>query len=510
MWSLEDILQETTDVAELIKAKPNDSVFGEALVKGLCSKVERLQPPLSAGQAVKLLSKAKLLPEGFKDQVTSAVQQQLTSPSVPEQENSCKTQSLLYIHHYLTEKEWVAFESSETTLHQKYSILCWRLKSLGFVSLAECTVRGCMALVISTLASIPDKPTQLSMVSSFKQAFAASPNHVDTVYMRKFPDYPAQLPKEIFQVAYPRDPPCPKEVNNIGSIAAKCHLRKPKGQHVFEPSAGTSSSSRNSHRPMEQGGDMDKFFNMMMYGLQNMHGMHTSNGGHHAHSKQVAVTLCTSPTKSLGNTQPPGASSVAQSAQLLNPHKPAGKSSLLALEAPKEPTPPLTDQHLRTPALPGPEESEDKGKEQPMEADSNEQNNKQPRPSEDYERAAYAALMNRDPSTKKGKGKGRGKGGRGKGKGSKTHMASEDKGAAKKVKRQCLKRPAAKKTSKESFKYFTPPPTKIQLQGRKECYFDLHYHKAKGLALNLGMNYDDALECGRNARQEAVKLWAKA
>ena len=136
MWTSKDVYQTTTDVVELIKAKFRPSVFGEILVTSLRSKVEKLQPPFSPRQAIMLPAKARLLPEGCNVDVMSAVWQRLTSTSPPQQENPCKTLSLSCARHYLTEKEWVAFESLETNFHPQRSILSWRLKSLGFVCVA--------------------------------------------------------------------------------------------------------------------------------------------------------------------------------------------------------------------------------------------------------------------------------------------------------------------------------------------------------------------------------------
>lgn len=504
MWTLDDIIKEISDVAELIGAKPSDPVFGHSLVKGICSKVNILEPQLTAGDGLKLINKASLLPKELKELLQQSVEKKLLcAPSEPAM-LSVKPQTLLCPYNYFTKTEWELINHAEATLKSKMSTVCVRLRSLGFVSLSEQTVKACLALLISTLGGIPDRSTQLEYVLKLKQTFAETPCHIKQAYVKKFPDHPSGLAQDMFAKAYPADPPYPVHIELFATIFSQTWVRKDKSAQNASACPGTQTlvptQQPQPNDPMERliiaMGTFGSVLGNITQGLQS-----GSNG----------CNLVMNPTAVMAGKQP----SVAQAAQALQPtckHL-ANVPTQLALPAPAQsqvgeavqvasnldnaPAPlPLTNDALRA------------GDSTNNSSHDLPQGKPKGIPSEDYEDAAYQALQNRG-STGKGRGKGRGRGGKGESKSGKPQKPNS------KVKKghKAMKRPAASKQVSQSggsFKYVVAPPTEAHLKSSKACYVDFHYHKAKNTALNLGMDYDLALGHGRVARATAVKLWDEA
>ena len=227
MWSLEDLMKEVDDVVALVATKPNDEVFGNALVKGLCSKLPNIHPRLGAGSALQLIEKTQALPEKLGNLFKGSIEAQLMSKALEEpQSQDLKPQTLLYPQHFLTESEWKQLQDTHATLHDKYQLLRNRLKLLGVTSLAEQTVRSCVALILSTLTQLPAKPEAFEMVQDFKMGFGECNTVAKQPYVRKYPDYPSGLSQEMRGLAYPKEQPLPQEVDRFASLSAYIPLRK--------------------------------------------------------------------------------------------------------------------------------------------------------------------------------------------------------------------------------------------------------------------------------------------
>lgn len=498
MWTLEDIIKEISDVAELIGAKPSDPVFGQSLVKGICSKVMNLEQQLTAGDGLKILNKASLLSPGLKELLQQCVQKKLLSAPVQQSMLSLKPQTLLCPYNYFTKSEWELISNAETTLKNKMSTMCIRLRSLGFVSLSEQTVKAFLTLLISTLDGIPNRSIQLEYVLKLKQAFAETPCHVKQPYVRQFPDHPSGLPPDMLATAYPAEQPCAVQIELFATIFSQTWVRKDKASQ-----SSTASSATQACVPTQQSqpNDVDRLINAFgafgsMLG-QMSQGWQSGNNGCNLvmnptamAGKQANVAQAAQPLQPTCKTQtphvPPQLALPAPSQSEQEDAKPPADSAAL----------PLTSDALRTGAATS-NVAQDLPKGQPEGI-----------PIGDYEDAAYQALQNRGTSGK-GKSRGRGRGGKGEGKASKPPKPSKP------VKKgpKTMKRPAASKQVSQSggsFKYVVYPPTEAHLKSSKACYVDLHYHKAKNIALNMGMDYDIALGHGRVARATAVKLWDEA
>ena len=132
----------------------------------------------------------------------------------------------------------------------------------------------------------------------------------------------------------------------------------------------------------------------------------------------------------------------------------------------------------------------------------------QGKPAEEYEEAAYKAIMERNDK-KKAKAKAAPKAKQG---ANKAKAASKAKAKAKAV----MKRPSSKSigsmvgTSSSCMAYQPAPPTQVELKSTKNAYTDKHYHKCRDLAKARGYNDDDAKRSARKARAIAVELWQKA
>ena len=134
----------------------------------------------------------------------------------------------------------------------------------------------------------------------------------------------------------------------------------------------------------------------------------------------------------------------------------------------------------------------------------------QGKPAEQYEEAAYKAIMERNDK-KKAKAKAAPKAKQG---AKKANAASKAKAKAKA--KAVMKRPSSKSigsmvgTSSSCMAYQPAPPTQVELKSTKNAYTGKHYHKCRDLAKARGYNDDDAKRSARKARAIAVELWQKA
>ena len=495
MWSVLDLIKEVDDVVALVATKPTDEVFGNALVRGLCSKLPNLQPPLAAGSALTLIDKTQSLPEQLANMFKGSIEAQLMAKALEEpQSQTLKPQTLMYPQHYLTETEWKQLEDTQTSLHDKQQVLCNRLKLLGVTSLAEQTVRSCVALIVSTLTQAPAKDIAFEMVHSFKMGFNKCNTSAKQPFVRKYPDYPWGLSKEMMGVAYPKEQPHSKEVERFASLSASIPLRStnkgvqahrgavqdaqgPSGTSLMVPSANNimAPSGNNTMNPAAAAAWMQQLMlcaRMQPWQLQPMQA---------------------GPSMAVGQPQLEGPN-VADAAQQFKPQASAQAPLPLAIH-PAPALPPLTPGQLR--ASPSVESMED------VDEQGNTPGNGIA--AQTYEDQAYEALMAREHKKKQEpKAKAKGK--------AKSKAAPKAKAKLSTPAATSTKKPDKTKacSNKTKFVYTTTAPTASHLKSSREAYTDFHYHKAKNMAVSMGFEKDDALGFGRVARREAAELWAKA
>ena len=227
VWSVDDICQEMRDMASLIKGKPVNDAFAVSLCTGLCNKIGTL-PSFCASHAAQLKKGGEVLPSELASMIDQHIQKALSAVQdvTPHNVTAVKPQSLLHINHFLTKADWKELDDPNTTWIRKQCLVAFRLKKLGLASMAEQTVKSAVALLLSTLTSIPEHKLIWSMVHEFKATFASVKSDVPHRMISSYPDLPGKLPQAVFQRAYADELPVSREVEQLGVIAQHIPLRK--------------------------------------------------------------------------------------------------------------------------------------------------------------------------------------------------------------------------------------------------------------------------------------------
>ena len=140
---------------------------------------------------------------------------------------SLKPQTIWNTHVFLTAAEWQIMDGDQSWFAKQH-MLVQRLKKLGVRSMTEKTVRACVALLCSTLATAPDDAATLYQLSlDFKQCFHTSENAAANVpYIVNFPEQPNGLPEQLLGHAYTQeDPPVHRSIPKLGQLRAAMILR---------------------------------------------------------------------------------------------------------------------------------------------------------------------------------------------------------------------------------------------------------------------------------------------
>ena len=214
-WSLQDVVQDMKDNAKLLANRKGKASGGlqQGVLKSILFRLESLHH-LDAAGALELhrAVQESSFPEDMQEAIAGKVDQlmgEACEEHEPATQTSLKPQQLKCFYNYLTQTEWDVLTSLEASWYSKEQITIARLKSLGFRSLAESTVKHAIATMACFLDSIPSADKMHDLACQLKTAFANSEeqqaNH--SIYLVKFPDSPAKLPRALFEAAYPDEKP---------------------------------------------------------------------------------------------------------------------------------------------------------------------------------------------------------------------------------------------------------------------------------------------------------------
>lgn len=495
MWAVSDIVLELQSSGRLLAGKDACDPFAAALVQGLCAKIKGLEG-FNAMHAVDIKTAAETaLPMVFQTSVGKAIEESLLATPTCEKPSIAKPQTLVEIQNYLTHNDWLVLEDINSSLIKKQNTLALRLRQLGVVSLHEQTCKAAVSIILHTLSSLPDYDVIHSMVMDFKGAFAASGGACKSgIYINKYPVNPSDLPVQLFKGAYGAEVPQPKVLEKLQVLKQHIPLRQTskllgknkvvgstavvQAQPAQPATAPASIDPAPLQQSMMQFGLLGPMFQQVMQFQKQMLDMQQ---GKHTTTQPMEVDAKASST-------------AEQKALTLKP------TQKQAPDDDKKFRLPLADAaHEGKEANASPQNSEVK--------DSNDVGT-QGKPAEQYEEAAYKAIMERNDK-KKAKAKAAPKAKQG---AKKAHAASKAKAKAKAV----MKRPSSKSigsmvgTSSSCMAYQPAPPTQVELKSTKNAYTDKHYHKCRDLAKARGYNDDDAKRSARKARAIAVELWQKA
>ena len=491
MWAVSDIVLELQSSGKLLAGKGECDPFAAALVQGLCAKIKALQG-FNAMHAVEIKSAAETsFPIAFQASIGKAVEESLLATPASEKPSIAKPQTLVEIQNYLTRNDWLVLEDINSSLIQKQNTLAYRLRQLGVVSLHEQTCKAAVAVILNTLSSLPAYDVIHSMVMDFKGAFAASSGACKSgIYINKYPLNPSDLPPQVFKDAYGSEVPQPKVLEKLSVLKQHIPLRqtsklltKNQGQSgtqvvAAQPAAATATIDP---APLQQGMMQFGLFPFMQQAMQ--------------FQQQILLDM----QKGQQTT-----------AQPMEVDATASTQKALALKPPQKQTPPA-DNSFRLPLADG-KDAENLDTKDTAEAQGNEGKDandvgNQGKPVEEYEQAAFNAIMERN-ERKKAQPKAAPK--------AKQAAKAKAKAKATSKAKQVMKRPSSKSIasfaggSSSCMAYQPAAPTEVELKSTKNAYTDKHYHKCRDLAKARGYTDDDAKRSARKARAIAVELWLKA
>ena len=494
MWAVSDIVLELQSSGKLLAGKGECDPFAAALVQGLCAKIKALQG-FNAMHAVEIKSAAETsFPIAFQASIGKAVEESLLATPASEKPSIAKPQTLVEIQNYLTRNDWLVLEDINSSLIQKQNTLAYRLRQLGVVSLHEQTCKAAVAVILNTLSRLPAYDVIHSIVMDFKGAFAASSGACKSgIYINKYPLNPSGLPPQVFKDAYGSEVPQPKVLEKLSVL--KQHIPLRQTSKLLAKNQGQSGTQAVAAQPAAAQASIDPAplqHGMMQFGLfplmqQAMHFQQQilldMQKGQHTTAQPMEVDATAS-------------SNAAQKA--------------LALKPPQKQTPPA-DNSFRLPLADG-KDAENLDTKPAVEAQGNEAKDandagNQGKPVEEYEEAAFHAIMDRN-ERKKAQPKAAPK--------AKQAAKAKAKAKATSKAKQVMKRPSSKSIasfaggSSSCMAYQPAAPTEVELKSTKNAYTDKHYHKCRDLAKARGYTDDDAKRSARKARAIAVELWLKA
>ncbi|CAE7299324.1 Fdxacb1 [Symbiodinium sp. CCMP2592] len=472
-WSVQDVVQDMKDNAKLLANRKGKATGGlqQGVLKSILFRLESLHH-LDAAGALELHKAVQesSFPEDMQEAIAGKVDQ-LMGEACEEQEpatlQSLKPQHLKCLYNYFTQSEWDVLTSLEASWYSKEQVTIARLKSLGFRSLAESTVKHSIATMACFMDSIPSSDKMHDLACQLKTAFANSEEQqVDhSIYLVKFPDSPAKLPRALFEAAYPDEKPVARRPENYPHILKLCPVRtshrnvaqskKRKMMELQQPAATSSELKGCSHSeptgfhsfPQSQAG----------FGMQEFMGM----------MKAVAQVA-----NVFQQNQPGG--------QQFKP-KPKAKALKMLPPAPKEP--------------PAEEEppAEDEESEEEEQAEKTTDEKKTGRAGIDEQ--LFLALKDKKANA---------------GNGQKTSKASKAQGKPKSKSKAKGQAEGGKKPTAASLpRYIAEKPTAAQRKARRDSYVDKHYHKGRDIARRSGCDDEACKEYARSARAAAAKLWDK-
>ena len=492
MWAVSDIVLELQSSGRLLAGKDECDPFAAALVQGLCAKIKGLEG-FNAMHAVEIKTAAETaLPMVFQTSVGKAIEKSLLATPTCEKPSIAKPQALVEIQNYLTHNDWLVLEDINSSLIKKQNTLALRLRQLGVVSLHEQTCKAAVSLILHTLSSLPDYDVIHSMVMDFKGAFAASGGACKSgIYINKYPVNPSDLPPQLFKDAYGAEVPQPKVLEKLQVL--KQHIPLRQTSKLLGKSKVVGSTAAVQAQPATAPASIDSAplqQSMMQFGLLGPMFQQVMQFEKQMLDMQQGKHTTTQPTEVDAK-----ASSTAE-------HK------ALTLKPTQKQTPD-DDKKFRLPLADAAHDGQ--------QANASSQNTQvkdandvgtQSKPAEEYEEAAYKAIMDRNDK-KKAQAKAAPKAKQG---AKKAKAASKAKAKAKAV----MKRPSSKSigsmvgTSSSCMAYQPAPPTQVELKSTKNAYTDKRYHKCRDLAKARGYTDDDAKRSARKARAIAVELWQKA
>jgi hypothetical protein len=203
-WDFEEVLSELADIAQLLKSRSDSSDLSERLVSQWMFKLAKCQ--FDTAKACKLQKTLDCtdVPQQMKDKIQASVDELLLSPTddTPMKGGQWPTQKHIFIHNYLTASKWQALDDATGPWAAKVQVLVSTLRDVGVNYCHEQTVKWCIALLVAMQAErmqkLPRYADIFVAVGDFKSAFHSCPSKCKSK-VQDYPSDPTTLPPELYQ-----------------------------------------------------------------------------------------------------------------------------------------------------------------------------------------------------------------------------------------------------------------------------------------------------------------------
>ena len=225
MISAEDIVREVDEVPRLLSARADMGVSPEStahVAQGMARSLEgriatlRSVSPAAGLQLITAIRNSSFADES-KNQLQVAVDGRLTSASFAVSHgpsvSALQPQRLTTPYRYLTQSDWDVIRNDTSTHTDRVQTMIHRCQGVGIASLHEQTVKALINLLVCEIyeakSTYPNPDDILDMVKGFKRMYKLRTRPVPFARFTDYPASPFDLPKSVFDHAYPvkDDPP---------------------------------------------------------------------------------------------------------------------------------------------------------------------------------------------------------------------------------------------------------------------------------------------------------------
>ena len=485
-FDIDDVLAEATQVAQLLQSRPptERDQLGQGLLKGILFKLDGMR--LTAGDVIKFSVVLGNLPSELAAQLQSSldsklVQDMQTTDTIALHPSSI-SQRLIYIHNYLTEKQWATLEDPSSSWGLKVSVLVGVLRKLGVVFLHEQTVKWTVGLLVTLQSDraqcLPKYKVIFQAVEDFKSAFRSSVPGKNSK-IREFPEDPRSLPDEFYKTVWNTgEEPITKELPRLAQVANQ-HIPLRKTSKLLTAERADDDKRLNS-TASGSGQCANDMLQMLATLLQKQ-----AAPAHRQFESTVPSAADFKPRPRLAASEysdsGPSDSSPPHGRLALPPPPPQGSPRLQVLDAPRHDAGTTSEGQTKsnsddTKKADKQDENQDgKGETSSDDKDKNGDDDAG-LDSEEYEKRAFAAMMANGGAGKKTTGRG-GKKGQGRG----------------------MKKPAAALSE--------PNQAEARTYKSRGSYTSKYSHEARKRALDAGASLEDAKRQASAAYQAAAKIW---
>ena len=258
--TVDRIIQELTDVTHLLQARSSmhvvegaNNALAQNVTHTLKANIASLQS-LGAGDALRISQAVENSAFGtvVKNDLHAAIAARLSRQPVPTlaAATSKQTRILATPYNYLCASDWAVIRDPLSTPHAKRMVCIGRCVNVGIESCHEQTVKAVFAMLNAEHqkhhGSIPSRQDTYDDVQAWKASFAANVRPVPwTRVIKSFPEFPRDLPSEIFAHAYRDEQPVSDKAVFFDTIVADIKVRK-SAKELRASAPTTLSTARSS------------------------------------------------------------------------------------------------------------------------------------------------------------------------------------------------------------------------------------------------------------------------